>query len=129
MQNLELRFSSAIATLQRDKTQFSLFAVENLERLLSSQYEKEEKYKNSKWLEELNELDFLNRTRAFFQELRKRHKVRENFVPIRDNSGVLSNNVDETLENWAEYYKKLYSSNDKMTCFPTPDNDEFWIKI
>ena len=91
MQNLELRFSSAIATLQRDKTQFSLFVVENLERLLSSQYEKEEKYKTSKWLEELNELDFLNRTRTFFQELRKRHKVRENFVPIRDNSGNARN--------------------------------------
>ena len=37
MRNLELRFTNAIASLQQEKSQLSLFAVENLEKLLSSQ--------------------------------------------------------------------------------------------
>ena len=69
MKNLELRFSNAVETLQSEKSQFSLFAVENLEKLLSSHYEIEEKEKTSKWLKKMNDLDFQNRTRTFFSEL------------------------------------------------------------
>ena len=82
MLNLERRFSNAIKTLQREKSQFALFAVENLEKLINSQYEKEEEEKTSRWLKEMNDLDFLNCTRIFFLKLSKKHKVRENFVPI-----------------------------------------------
>ena len=102
MQNLELRFSNAIATLQREKSQFSLFAAENLEKLLNYQYEKDKKAKTAKWLSKMNDLDFHNRTRTFFSELRKRHKATENSAPIIDSSGVISTNIDETLSNWAE---------------------------
>ena len=125
MQNLELRFSKAIATLQREKSQFSLFAAENLEKLLNYQYEIDQKAKTAKWLSKMNDLDFHNRTRTFFSELRKRHKATENSAPIIDSSGVISKNIDETLSNWAEYYKKLYFCNDKVVRFPTPDHDEF----
>ena len=72
----------------------------------------------------MNDLDFLNCTRSFFSKLRKKHKVRENFVPITDKAGAISKNIDETLKNWAEYYKKLYFCNDEAVLFPTPDNNE-----
>ena len=52
----------------------------------------------SKWLKEMNDLDFLNRTRTFFLKLRKKHKVRENFVPIIDKAGTVSKNIDQTLK-------------------------------
>ena len=128
MQNLGRRFSKAVKILQRDKSQFALFVVGNLEKLINSQYEKEEEEKMSKWLKEMNDLDFLNRTRTFFIKLRKKHKVRENFVPIIDKAGAISKNIDQTLINWAEYYEKLYFCRDEVVRFPTPDYDEFLDK-
>ena len=125
MQNLERRFSNATKTLLREKSEFALFAVENLEKLLNSQYEKEEKEKTSMWLKKMNNLDFLNCTRTFFLELRNKHKVRENFVPIIDSVGTISKNIDETLKNWAEYYKKQYFCSDEVVRFDTPHNENF----
>ena len=59
----------------------------------------------------------------FFSELRKRHNVTEKAGPIVDCSGTLSKSLDETLKNWAEYYKKLYFCTDPQVIFPTPDSD------
>ena len=72
----------------------------------------------------MNELDYYNRTNTFFTDLYKRHKVSESFAPIIDSSGAISKDIDETLKNWTEYYKKLYSCNDKIVCFPNPDTNE-----
>ena len=71
----------------------------------------------------MNNLDFCNRTRVFFYELRKKHNVHRKTGPIINCSGVLSKNFDETLDNWAKYYKKLYFCAAPVTTLPTPDND------
>ena len=48
--NLQRRFSVAIAALQVDRTNFSLFVADNLEKLLNQQYEHEKKKRFSEWL-------------------------------------------------------------------------------
>ena len=83
----------------------------------------EEEIRTTAWLQKLNSLDFSNRTRAFFSELRKRQNVAQKAGPIIDCSGTLSDNFDDTLKNWTEYYKKLYTCRDLPIKLPTPDND------
>ena len=51
------------------------------------------------------------------------HNVTQKAGPIIDCSGVLSKNLDETLTNWSEYYKKLYFCNDPLDIFPTLGDD------
>ena len=118
---LQRRFTRAIVQMQQDKTDFSYFVVDNLEKLLNAQYEHEKEIRTSNWLQKLNVLDFKNRTRAFFSELRKKYNVSQNTGSIFDSSGILSNNLDTTLKNWTEYYKKLYSCSDPPEDFPTPE--------
>ena len=119
--DLQQRFSEAISTMQRDRTDFSLFAVDNLEKLLNIQYEHERKNKFADWLGKMDTLDFGKRTKTFFNELRKRHNVRKKAGPIIDSFGALSKNFNETLENWTEYYKNLYFCESITTVFPTSD--------
>ena len=123
--NLQRRFSVAIADLQVDRTNFSLFVADNLEKLLNQQYEHEKKKRFSEWLEKMDELDFRNRTRSFFNELSKKHNIHQKAGPIIDSSGNLSRNFDDTLKNWTEYYKNLYSSKDSSTFIPTSDENVF----
>ena len=120
---LQRKFSEAIVRMQKEKSEFSFFVVDNLEKLLTTQHEYEEKVRVTKWLEKMNTLDFCNRTRVFFSELRKRHNITRKAGPIVDCSGILSKTFDETLRNWTEYYKKLYFCTDPLTNLPTPDND------
>ena len=51
--------------MQKEKSEFSIFVVNNLEKLLSSQDEHEENETTLRWLEKMNEHDFYNRTRIF----------------------------------------------------------------
>ena len=118
---LQQRFSKAIATLQKDRSNFSFFAADNLEKLLYIQYEHEKKKEFADWLEKMDTLDFCKRTRTFFNELRKRHKVRQKTGPIIDSLGALSKNLNETLENWTEYYKNLYFCEGTTTVFSTSE--------
>ena len=72
----------------------------------------------------MNDLDLQNRTRAFFSEIRSRQKSKEEPTPIIDRRGTLSDNLKDTLNNWSEYYKNLYSSeksSGEFFLFPTPD--------
>ena len=74
----------------------------------------------------MNDLDFQNRTRTFFSEIRSKYRDKEEMVPIRNPQGHLSTNCSETLKNWSEYYKKLYSSDSvksKPYVLPTPQGD------
>ena len=63
---LQNKFTNAIANVRREKIELSLFIVENLEKLLNSQYKHEQNRKFSTWLKKMNDLDFRNRTREFF---------------------------------------------------------------
>ena len=123
-QSLQRRFSDAIATMQKEQSEFSFFVVDSLEKLLTSQYEHDEKKRFSQWLEKMNELDFYDRTRTFFKELRQMHNATQKAGTIFDDSGNLPKNFDETLKNWTEYYKKLYFCCDPVVLFPTPDKDD-----
>ena len=123
---LQNKFSNAIKNLERNKSKFSLFIVENLEKLIDSHYKYEQNLKFSTWIKKMNDLDFHRRTRAFFSEIRKKQKVKEEIGPICDRDGNLSDNLNDTLKNWSEYYKNLYSDNSLtqiMPNFPTPDDD------
>ena len=70
MRKIQQRFCNAISTMVREKTDFSIFIVNNLEKLLSSQYNIEKDLKFNVWLKKMNDLDFHNRTRTFFSEIR-----------------------------------------------------------
>ena len=105
---LQNKFTNAIANMRRDKSDLSLFKVKNLEKLLSSQYKHEQNCKFSTWIKKMNDLDFLNRTREFFSEIRRKQKVMEEIGPISDRDGNLSDNLNDTLKNWSEYYRNLY---------------------
>ena len=43
-------------------------------------------------------------------ELRRTQNGTENFSPIKNNKGKLSQNWTESLENWASFYASLYSA-------------------
>ena len=91
-----------------------------------SQYRKENDYKFSVWLRKMNDLDLHNRTRTFFVEIRKRHKVNDEIGPIRNRDGTLSENVSDTLKNWSEFYQNLYCEDApprKPSVVQTPDED------
>ena len=120
---LQRKFSEAIVRLRHEKTEFSYFAVDNLEKLLTIQYKYEEEARITNWLHKMDNLDFCNRTRLFISELRKKHNVHRKAGPLIGPSGAFSKNFDETLDNWAEYYMKLYFCTDPQISLPTPDLD------
>ena len=68
--------SSNIAYIRNSKfleqSDLSIFAVENLEKLLISQYKLEKDRRFNVWLRKMNDLDFRNCTRTFFSEIRSR---------------------------------------------------------
>ena len=109
---LQQKLRDAIAVMQKEKSDFSFFTVDNLEKLLISQHEHEERVRTSQWLKKLTILIFISvlSTKEFFTELRKRHNICLTARPIFDSSGNLSKNFDDTLKNWSEYYKNLYFS-------------------
>ena len=53
-------------------------------------------------------MDYSRRIRTFFGELRRRQRETENFGPIIDSTGILSQNWTKCLENWANFYTSLY---------------------
>ena len=74
----------------------------------------------------MNDLDFQNRTRTFFSEIRRKYSNKEETGPIKNKQGTLSDNVNDTLKNWTEFYKDLYCDSflpNKLPIFPTPDED------
>ena len=74
----------------------------------------------------MNDLDFHNRTRTFFSEIRSKYRASEEMVPIRNRNEQLSTTCSETLKNWSEYYENLYSLRRvkvEAHDFPTPDGD------
>ena len=66
MTRLQQKFSKAASIMMRDRSAISIFAVENLEKLLSAQYHNEKDQEFNFWLKKMNDLDFHNRTRTFF---------------------------------------------------------------
>ena len=70
-QTLQRRFSDAIARMQQDKSDFSFFVVDNLEKLLNTQYVLEEERRTSEWIQKLNDLDFSQKLALFSQNSEK----------------------------------------------------------
>ena len=48
--DLQQRFSAAIEQMQRERSDLSFFAVDNLEKLLNAQYKHEKAAKTANWL-------------------------------------------------------------------------------
>ena len=63
------------------------------------------------FLSKLDNLDFQNRTRAFWSEVQdvlgKRSASSSSGV-VKNSEGVLSNSKETFLENWASFYENLY---------------------
>ena len=79
---LQKQFYAAIRRMIQDRSDFSTFNAQLLEKLLYDEYELDRKTSFSNWISKMNELDFQKRTRSFFSELRKKHKIDEQSGPI-----------------------------------------------
>ena len=53
--------------------------------------------------------------------LHRKYKAPELVVPIKDKSGTLSRNLDETLENWTKYYSELYKERKTQSDYRTSE--------
>ena len=84
-----------------------------LEKDLYAVWTQEKQTQWALWLKKLNNLGYTNATREFYAELRhKNSQQMEEFGPIMNKEGELSTSIEECLENWREFYEKLYSSKD-----------------
>ena len=71
-------------------------------------------------------MDYLKRTRFFFQSLKKRYCKHENFGPIKNSEGKLSTSLPECLNFWSNYCTKLYEKHN-LPAFvfnPVKGNDQ-----
>ena len=64
----------------------------------------------AEWIRKLNALDHNKATRAFYRELNHRNCEAVQLGPIINSNGQLSTTIEECLENWRKFYKKLYSA-------------------
>ena len=62
---LQRQFRDAINNMMREKSDFSVFVADHLEKLLYAQHKKEETSKLNKWIARMNDLDFKKHTRFF----------------------------------------------------------------
>ena len=84
-----------------------------LEKDLYAVWTQEKQTQWALWLKKLNNLGYTKATREFYAELRhKNSQQMEEFGPIMNKEGELSTSIKECLENWREFYEKLYSSKD-----------------
>ena len=127
MRVLQKKFSEAMLRVHKEKSDFSYFAADNLEKLVILQHKYENDRRFSTWIRKMNDLDFNNRTRAFFSKIRSRQMAEEEPSPIVDSNGILSDNLEDTLKNWTQYYRSLYTCECKPGArgvFPTPEGHE-----
>ena len=68
--------------MQSDKSELSVFNANLCEQLLYTQHKLDKESTFSKWLDKVNMLAYNKRTRAFFSELRAKHKTTEPVGPI-----------------------------------------------
>lgn len=121
--NLQYSFSRAVETMLVKKDDFSVFMVQYIEKLLGAQSKIEKYARFEKWVDRMDSLDFNKRTRLFYSSLRKKQRIPEMVGPIQNKLGTLSTNLQETLNNWTEFYRELYSTKYTRSFFPTPNED------
>ena len=92
------------------------------EKELYALWEEEKNRKWAKWTRKLNTLDHNRATRAFYWEMNHRNEEPERFGPVVNSEGKLSKNLQEGLENWRIFYKKLYSAKKDETKEEEIDN-------
>ena len=123
MSLLQKQFKNAIETMKNKRSDFSIFVVSHLEKLLYAQQKLEQNNKFKRWLNKMNELDFQKRTRSFLSKLRKKYRTDEQSGPIINKFGILSRNLPETLKNWSDFYSELYADVESRRNYQTPDSD------
>ena len=80
---LQRQFRYAMNNMMREKSNFSVFVADHLEKLLYAQHKAEKASNFNKWLARMNDLDFKKWTRTFFKELRRKFRVPELAGPIK----------------------------------------------
>ena len=91
------------------KDTLSVLKVKTLEKALYTQYSTDRQKDYLLWLDKINEMDYKQRSRALFAHLKSKVCEPENFGSVFDKNGVLSTTLGGSLENWAAFYKDLYS--------------------
>ena len=81
-----------------------------MEKELYKQCEIEKQMKWAQWIKKLNALDYHKATRSFYAEVRGKCLEEEELGPIVNGEGTLSTTLEECLENWRNFYEKLYST-------------------
>ena len=74
--------------MSEERSDFSVFNAQLLEKLLYDEYELEKKLTFNNWISKMNDLDFQKRTRSFLFELRKKYRIGEQTGPIQNRSGT-----------------------------------------
>ena len=120
---LQRQFQCAMHTMIKEKSDFSIFVADHLEKLLYAQHMAEKASNFNIWLNKMNNLDFHKRTRTFFRELHRKYRAVEMVCPIQNSSGILSRDLSETLRNWTDFYSKLYADKEMHFETLTPDDD------
>ena len=90
------------------ETELSIEYAKMCEKNLYQQISLEENAQYENWLRKLEVMDYLKRTRIFFQSLKSRNREQEFLGSIKNADGRLSNSLSECLHFWANYCQKLY---------------------
>ena len=61
------------------------------------------------WIETLNVLDHKKATSEFYSEIKRKKARNEEICPIVNEKGKLSTTLNERMQNWRNYYEKIYS--------------------
>ena len=110
--DLQNKILVATKSSQEEKTDLSLFLLQQLQRTLVEQYRSDESNQFHLWLTKLNSLDYAGSTREFYARLKWKNN---NYSapepgPIQDSSGKLSTSWSQCLANWSEFYSTMYRS-------------------
>ena len=79
-----------------------------LEKELYKLWRNEKCERWAQWIKNLIKLDHIKATREFYREIRSKNAEEEELGPIVNEQGKLSTTLKECLENWKNYYERLY---------------------
>ena len=109
IQNLQKNFKASLDLMSAEKTAVSVIRAKISEKALYLCFTKQRDMKYRTWLKKLESLDYSQRTRLLFSELRAKNRGLETFNAIKNREGTLSKSQEECLSYWKEYCQDLYS--------------------
>ena len=122
VKDLQNQILVATRRFQEEKSDLSLFLLQQLQKSLIEQYRLDETERFHLWLTKLNRLDHARSTREFYSQLNWKHGD-SSPGPIKNASGELSGSWSECLTNWRNFYASLYASAEVSTSSHPRVND------